>query len=340
LPKKGRVPPVVRPGPRRPSTRWAEERRSERLLVGLGAAVVLVAAIIAVFGYYQTQIRPKGETVLKVGERSFSLGYMEERLRYDIRNGAAIYSADPMGAPDRLVEEIAGEELIRRGAPEKGVDLSEGAIDAEIRKQENVPSNADRNAFAAAYREAVRSSGLSTDAYRDVIAADLAEAAVRTTFEEQAPKTAEQVRFRIILVATEDEAKAALDRLRNGEDFAVVAQQVSQHAASRDKGGEQDWLPRGVLEPALDNALFSLEIGQISDVITGESALFIVQVEERQADRETTPEQQSLLASTAMQEWLNQLRERHGVTITLDNDKRGSILEVLQSESGGGQQGG
>lgn len=304
--------------------------------MGFGAAVVLTAAIIAVFGYYQTQIRPKGEAVLKVGERSFSLRYMEQRLRYDIRNGSTVYSADPVRAPDRLVDEIAGEELVRQGAPEKGIDLSENAIDAEIRKRENVPTNADQSAFAAAYREAVRSSGLSTDAYRDVIAADLAQTAVSVMFTEQAPKTAEQVRFRVILVGTEDEAKAALDRLRNGEDFAVVAQQVSQHAASRDKGGEQDWIPRGVLEPALDDALFSLEIGQISDVITGETALFIVQVEERQADRQTTADQQALLANAAMQEWLKQLRERLGVAVTLDNDKRGDILKVLQSEASGG----
>ena len=340
MPKKGRVPPVVRPGPRRPSTRWAEERRSELLLMALGAAVVLTAAIIAVFGYYQTQIRPKGETVLKVGERSFSLRYMEQRLRYDIRNGSALYSADPARSPDRLVQEVEAEELMRQGAPEKGVDLSQDAIDAEIRKKENVPANADLNAFAAAYREAVRSSGLSTDAYRDVIAAGLAQSAVQAMFDAQVPKTAEQVRFRVIMVGTEDEGKAALDRLRNGEDFAVVAQQVSQHAASRDKGGEQDWIPRGVLEPALDDALFSLDIGQISDVITGQNALFIVQVEERQADRETTPDQQSLLASTAMQQWLNEVRDRLGVATTLDNDKRSSILKVLQSETSGGQQGG
>lgn len=305
--------------------------------MGFGAAVVLAAAIIAVFGYYQTQIRPKGETVLKVGERSFSLRYMEQRLRYDIRNGNSVYSADPTQAPDRLVDEVAGEELMRQGAPEKGVDLSEEAIDAEIGKQENVPPNADRNAFAAAYREAVRSSGLSTDAYRDVIAAGLAQTAVQAMFDEQAPKTAEQVRFRIIVLATEDEAQAALDRLRNGEDFAVVAQQVSQHAASRDNGGEQDWLPRGVLEPALEDALFSLDIGQISDVITGENALFIVQVEEREADRETTPDQQALLSRTAMQKWLNELRDRFGVTVSLDNDKRGDILEVLRSETSEGQ---
>jgi peptidyl-prolyl cis-trans isomerase C len=315
----------------------AKERRSDLLLMGLGVAVVLAVVFIAVFGYYQTQIRPKGEAVLEVGGRSFSLRYMEQRLRYDVRNGSTMYSADPAGAPDRLVQEVETEELMRQGAPEKGVDLSEAAIDAEIRNKENVPANAGQNAFAAAYREAVRSSGLSTDAYRDVIAAGLAQSAVQALFQSQAPKTAEQVRFRVIMLGTEEEAKAALDRLRNGEDFAVVAQQVSQHAASRDKGGEMDWLPRGVLEPALDDAVFSLDIGQISDVITGQNALFIVQVEERQADRETTPDQQSLLANTAMQNWLSDLKDRLGVTITLDNSKRSDILGVLQSEISGGQ---
>jgi parvulin-like peptidyl-prolyl isomerase len=337
LPKRKRVPPVVRPSPRRQPARWREERRSELLVIALGAAVVLAVAVIALFGYYQTQIRPKGETVVKVGDRSFSLNYLERRLRYDIGNGSALYSADPVRAPDRLVDEIGQEELMRQGAPEQGVDLSEDAIDAEIRNQESVPASADRNAFAAAYRQAVHDSGLSTDGYRDVIAAGLAQQALQAKFTEEAPQATDQVRFRVILLATEDDAKAALDRLRNGDDFAAVAKEVSQHAASRDNGGEQDWTPRGVLDPALDEALFSLDIGQISDVIAGQSAYYIVQVEERASQRETTPEQRSALGAQDMTNWLSQLRDSIGVTVNLDNDNRNSILKVLQSEMAKGQ---
>ena len=196
-----------------------------------------------------------------------------------------------------------------------------------------MPANADRNTFAAAYRQAVRSSGLSTEGYRDVVAADMASKAIQAMFQEQAPTTADQVRFRAIVLTTEDDAKAALQRLKNGEDFAAVAQQVSADTASKDKGGEQDWTPRGIMDPALDEVLFSLEVGQISDIITGQNALFIVQVEERQAQRDTTDSQRSQLANQAQQEWLSQLSDRLGATTSLSNDQRNSILKVLQSEA-------
>jgi len=337
LPKRKRVPPVVRPRPRKPSPRWDEERRRQLLIIALGAVVLMAVAVIALFGYYQTKVRPKGETVVQVGGRSFSLRYLERRLRYEIRN---LTTQDPQtmaGLVDQVPQQVEREELMRQGAPEKGVDLSEEAIDAEIGRRENVPASADRDTFATAYREAVRSSGLSTEGYRDIIAADLAETALRAMFEGQAPKKAAQARFRVILLATEDEAKAALERLRNGEDFAVVAKELSQEQVSREQGGEIDWMPRGLLEPALDEAIFSLEVGQLSDVITGEGGLFIVEVLERQAERDTTPEQRTSLGSRAMAEWLQELRERLVVSITLDDDQRSSLLKVVQDEISRGQ---
>jgi parvulin-like peptidyl-prolyl isomerase len=337
LPKRRRVPPVIRPGSRKPTTRWDEERRGQLLVIALGAAVVIAVAVIAVVGYYETKVRPKSETVLQVGSRSFNLDYLERRLRYDIQQGNSIYQSSPSQATTLLLNEIGQEELMRQGAPEKGVDLSDEAVDAEIRSRENVPDNADRNTFATAYRKAVRSSGLSTEGYRDVIATSVAQNALQPLFNEQAPKTADQVRFRVIVLATEDDAKTALQRLQNGEDFATVAKDLSQDTSSKDKGGEQDWTPRGVLDPALEQVLFSLEVGQISDVITGQNALFIVQVLERQDQRETTDSQRATLASQAFQEWLSELQDRLGVATSLSDGQRNSILKVLQSEVQKGQ---
>jgi foldase protein PrsA len=338
LPKRSRVPPVIRPGSRKPTTRWDEERRSQLLVIALGASVVIVVAFIALFGYYQTKVRPKGETVLEVGSRSFSLDYVERRLRYDFSQGTgSVYQSDPTGAPTRLLNEIENEELMRQGAPEKGVDLSDEAIDAEIRTRHNAPASADRNTFAAAYRQAVLDSGLSTQGYRDVVAADIASKAIQPMFLAEAPKTADQVHFRAIIVTTEDAAKAALQRLQNGEDFAVVAQQVSEDTGSRDKGGDLDWFPRGVLESVLDQAVFSLEINQISDVIAGTNAYFIVQVLERQNQRDTTDSQRSTLASQAQQQWIKALSDRLGVATLMSDSQRASILSIVQSEIQKGQ---
>ena len=337
MPKRRRVPPVIRPGPRKPTARLDKERRSQLLVIALGAAVVIAVAAIAIFGYYQTKIRPRGETVLQVGTRSFSLDYVERRLRYDIHQGNTSYESNPSQAAALLVNEIGQEELMRQGAPEKGVDLSDEAVDAEIRRRENVPDSADEKTFATAYRKAIRDSGLSTQGYRDVIAADMANTAIQAIFNEQAPKTVDQVRFRAIVLTTEDAAKAALDRLRNGEDFATVAGEVSEDTASGAKGGEVDWTPRGLLDSALDQALFSLEIGQTSDIITGQSALFIIQVLERQDQREATDSQRSMLASQAEQAWLTELQDRLGVAASLSDARRNSILNVLQSEVNKGQ---
>ena len=235
LPKRKRVPPVVRPSPRRPSTRWDEERRSQLLVMGLGAAVVVVVAVVAIFGYYQTKVRPKGETAIQVGDRSFSLRYLERRLRYDIRELPTQSPEILVTVLNELPNRIAREELMRQGALEKGVDLSEEAIDTEIGRELEVAASADRSAFAAEYRDAVRESGLSTEGYRDVIAAGVAEKTLWAEFQEEVPETAEQVRFRVIVLATEDDAQAALERLQSGEDFAVVARSSLRmsHPASR-----------------------------------------------------------------------------------------------------------
>jgi hypothetical protein len=338
LPKRSRVPPVIRPGSRKPTTRWDEERRSQLLVIGLGASVIVVVALIALFGYYQTKIRPKGETVLAVGTRSFSLDYMERRLRYDFSQGTgSVYTSDPTNAATNLMNEVENEELLRQGAPEKGVDVSDAAIDAEIRTRQSVPANADLNTFAAAYRQAVLDSGLSTQGYRDVVAADIANKAIQAMFLADAPKTADQVRFRIIVSSTEDKAKAALQRLQNGEDFAAVATAVSEHAASAKQGGEQDWTPRGILEPVLDQPLFSLDIGKFSDIIAGTSAYFIVLVEERQDQRETTDTQKSALASQAQGVWLKGLADSLAVATTLSDSQRASILSIVQSQVQPGQ---
>ena len=297
--------------------------------MSFGALVVVAVAVIAIFGYYQTQVRPKGETVIQVGDRSFSLDYLERRLRYETRDLGEQPPEILVALLNQLPGQIVREELMRQGASEKGVDLSDEAIDAQIKRQIGVPPDADRNTFAGEYRDAVRRSGLSTAAYRDVIAATVAEEALRAAFNEEAPESAEQVRYRLIALATEDEAQAALDRLRNGEDFAVVALELSVDQASREQGGEMDWTPQGIVDPAVDEALFSLETGQHSDVITGVSALFIVEVLEKEAERETTPDQRSSLASRGMEEWIGQLRERLGSTVTLDNDQRNSIVGAL-----------
>ncbi len=57
-------------------------------------------------------------------------------------------------------------------------------------------------------------------------------------------------------------AREVLGRAQS-EDFAVVAAEVSEDQASKDHGGDMGTLEQGLLPEPLDDALFSMEIGEI-----------------------------------------------------------------------------
>ncbi len=60
-------------------------------------------------------------------------------------------------------------------------------------------------------------------------------------------------------------AREALEKLRSGVDFADLVLEYSD-GSSKSKGGDLGSLPRGVGDPALDRALFNLEVGETSGV--------------------------------------------------------------------------
>lgn len=69
-----------------------------------------------------------------------------------------------------------------------------------------------------------------------------------------------------ILVATEEEAKAVKEALDSGADFAATAKEKST-GPSGPNGGELGWFGAGAMVPEFEQAVMSLEKGQISDPV-------------------------------------------------------------------------
>ena len=68
-----------------------------------------------------------------------------------------------------------------------------------------------------------------------------------------------------ILVKTEKEAKAVLERLQKGEKFANIAKEISL-CPSKKKGGDLGTFGRGTMVKEFEKAAFALEKGQISPI--------------------------------------------------------------------------
>ena len=77
-------------------------------------------------------------------------------------------------------------------------------------------------------------------------------------------------------------AQAAHQRVVAGEDFAVVAGQVSE-GREASQGGDMGFFAQDSMMPALADVAFALEIGQISDIIETQFGFHILKVEEKRA---------------------------------------------------------
>lgn len=77
---------------------------------------------------------------------------------------------------------------------------------------------------------------------------------------------AREYKVRHILLASEDEAKAAIADIKKGAKFEEVAQKRSIDEGTKPRGGELDWTAPGNLEKSFADAMVKLDKGKMSDV--------------------------------------------------------------------------
>jgi parvulin-like peptidyl-prolyl isomerase len=159
-------------------------------------------------------------------------------------------------------------------------------------------------------------TGLTEAGYRQVIQAGLLANKVRQYFADQVPTEAEQSNVSHIQVDTAEEAQTAIERLDAGEDFALVASQVSTDTLTASNGGEFGWLIKGDLEsqygPAVEEAAWSLSPGTYSQPISSTVGFQIIRVNER-AVRPLSKSRLGALQQQAYFDWLQEARTAEGV---------------------------
>jgi peptidyl-prolyl cis-trans isomerase C len=89
-----------------------------------------------------------------------------------------------------------------------------------------------------------------------------------------------EVHARHILVETEDEAKAVVDELKKGADFAELAKKKSKDPGASD-GGDLGFFTKDQMVPEFSAAAFSLEPGKISDPVKSQFGWHVIKVEEK-----------------------------------------------------------
>jgi len=79
--------------------------------------------------------------------------------------------------------------------------------------------------------------------------------------------------------AARDKAAAAHERAVAGEDFALLAKDLSE-GPNAPRGGDLGFTARGQMVESFDDAVWSLEVGEISEVVESRLGYHVIKVEE------------------------------------------------------------
>ena len=173
------------------------------------------------------------------------------------------------GDSKRLLEEMIMETILLQEARRRGLDR-----DSEVEKL---------------VREARRQIllGRLLETIKEGKADQISDDEVTKTYEQNKTLYVEPETFRAshILLATEAEADKAIGRLKAGEDFSKVAEELSIDP-SKAKGGDIGYFSKGQLIPEFEAACEPLQIGQISGVVKTQLGYHVIKLTEKKSERQ------------------------------------------------------
>lgn len=215
--------------------------------------------------------------VLKIGSESMTRAEFEQLIE---------------ALPERVRGEARGTG--RRKLAEQLVDLKVASQEAKRRKLEQSPAVKQQLALQT---DSLLANALFTEVMGNVKPDDAAMKA----YYEQHKSEYQQVKARHILIRfqgsrvplkpnqkdlTEAEALAKAQEVRKklaspGTDFAVVAKAESDDTGSGANGGDLGTFGKGQMVQQFEDAVFSAEVGKISDPVKTPFGYHIIQVQEQ-----------------------------------------------------------
>lgn len=168
------------------------------------------------------------------------------------------------------------------------------------------------------YNDNLAQYNISVEDLKDIFRNEILRNKVLDKIAVDVQPEQEMVWARHILVPDEGAAQAALEKIRNGEDFAAVAAQVSTDDSNKNNGGDLGWFAKGDMVAEFETAAFSLEVGQLSDPVKTQFGYHIIQVLGHEV-RPLTAEQLDTARQSVFGSWLDEQRGVEGAVVTNDD---------------------
>ncbi|PLY01431.1 MAG: hypothetical protein C0622_07285 [Desulfuromonas sp.] len=266
--------------------------------------------------------------LLEVGQRHLSLEQFERELQLNYPDISGLPAAKQLQVKEQMLRQLTERELILGEAARLDVQLSPDELDtalAEIRGSYSV----------AEFDSMLRQAGKTPEAWvaglkLQLLTAKVSDAVLTpqitvsdTELEEYYREHKEDFRHpteilaRQMLFPTREEALGVQQQVKDGGDFAALAQKYS-HSPDSEKGGDLGRFARGQLPAEFDRVLFTLPVRQISEPVESPYGFHLFLVEKRykaglrsfsEVKEEIAVKLKQERMEEAFQVWLEQLRE-------------------------------
>ena len=273
--------------------------------------------VIPATGYYVVFVRPYQETALIVNEKQYSWGDYLTRTRFVIVQAqiAGLFQPESLNS---LIFEMVGtierQEIIAQFAGQEGVSATEAEIALRVRTLVLGPGLAVDDSYPEAefqeqYRRRLALVGMDKAAFEKVAEEDVLRQKLEQTLKANLPGTLLQRHIQVIQLPDVATARTAVERIDAGEEFGVVASELSQDNQTKDNGGDLGWIPLGVRE-AFDVVLFELGPGEVSQpLFEGETSVFLIKAIGEPEIRDVEERHVSRLEVRALGNWVLERRE-------------------------------
>ncbi len=206
-----------------------------------------------------------------------------------------------------VLDDIVGQALLAQAAYAGGFTISDEALDERITAlAQEIGGQEALDAWMAA-------QGYSAVGFRYALRLSIALEWQKAQIFANVPEAMEQVHARQIFARTQEGAERAMASLEAGTAFDEIAWEFSPET-----GGELGWFPRGYLTvPIVEEAAFSLQVGERTDIIESELGYHILLVIDRQTDRLLTTDARQTLQRQALSEWVKAAKEQAQIKVMM-----------------------
>ena len=230
--------------------------------------------------------------------------FQAELERYKAAQTALGLSFTDEDANKVVLEDMIAQVLLSQAARAENFEVTDSDLQSRIDALVSQLGSAD------ALTQWQSAHGYDDASFRLALKRSIEAAWMRDKIVAAVPTSAEQIHLRQILTYNEADAQSTLAELNAGTDFDELAAQYDPVTA-----GELGWVPQGyLLDPKADKAVFALQTGQVSDIISTDAGFHIFKAIER-GDHALSPDALLAMQEHALQNWVADQRAKSEIVI-------------------------